>query len=743
MYAGTIFEIIDKSDIPPLPVAETPYKPLFYCTAPTPKGREDIQVYEGKDFYTNFGDDISFVKYGQPLLQTARIINAGGRVMFKRIVAEDAQLANNTVIASVVGEVSQKLNAAGRGLYRDRQGNETIVAEGNEPIMLNKAKIKFSLVSYSPYDPTDGTSTGDVGGAGMIDEGDVDDETDTYPTGYVGGQSFYKVTYEGTDYVLAGYPGDSYRVLTYAGTAAAAEDDIKAAITAETLNVTNITIPSTYVPAGSTSTGTALNPVIAPGTPYTVEDIAEIAYGQNATFTDGIDPENEITFPLFTITDIGRGVSLKRWRITPDYLSSKAKEIMQYTFEVIENDSVVERFAFALDPDTKDPYSGKCIDLRTQIDGKSDQIRMKYYPDSIAAFYQMVSSCIGTETYTLDELKKVDVLFGTTRKGENIPAIVFDTAGGCIDLASPYGLTIDKGSNGALGNNPMEHEDVLHQLYLDAFNGSVDENGEIYDLNTYMIDIIADANYPEDVKREIENLVMFREDCVAMIDMGTELTTLDEILVYSQKAAKSRYVYQTFLAYDIIDPYTNRQIRVTAMYDLVAKLVPHFANGRSRAFAGIKHDVILESAIKGTVNFIPKIVPSINQNQILDDAKINYASYYDGRLVMETEYSTQERYTQLSYINNVFNLQDLIKAIRARCPIIRYTFMDKEGLKEYQEDVTAIIDRYTDKYMSISFHYIEDKIYEQNHIYYAAIEVRFKNFVQTEWFKITALPSDL
>ena len=747
MYAGTIFEIIDKSDIPPLPVAETPYKPLFYCTAPTPKGREDIQVYEGKQFYTNFGNDISFVKYGQPLLQTARIINDGGRVMFKRIVADDAQLANNTVVATVSAEVSQKLNSAGRGIYKDRQGNETIVAEGNTPVMLNKAKIKFSLLSYSPYDEDEtadvgageGTASGD--GASLDEE---DEEVVIYPTGYTGGQTFYKVTYQNANYVLAGYPGDTYRVLNYDGTAATAEDTIKAGIADESIDVETVTIPSTYTPTTNTSTGSALNPVIVPGTPYTLEDIAEIAYGQNSSFTTNMDPTADpITFPLFTITDIGRGVSLKRWRIVPDYLSSKAKEIMQYTFEILEEDKVVERFAFALDPDTKDPYSGKCIDLRTQIDGKSDQIRMKYYPDAIAAFYQAISTSIGTETYTLDELKKVDVLFGTTRKGENIPSIVYDTAGGCVDLASPYGLTIDKGSNGSLGDCPTDHEDILHQLYLDAFNGSVDENGEIYDLNTYMIDIIADANYPEDVKREIENLVMFREDCVAMIDMGTELTTLDEILVYAQKAAKSRYVYQTFLAYDIIDPYTNRQIKVTAMYDLVAKLVPHFANGRSRAFAGIKHDVILESAIKGTVNFIPKIVPSINQNQVLDDAKINYASYYDGRLVMETEYSTQERYTQLSYINNVFNLQDLIKAIRARCPIIRYTFMDKEGLKEYQEDVTAIIDRYTDKYMSISFHYIEDKIYEQNHIYYAAIEVRFKNFVQTEWFKITALPSDL
>ena len=706
MYAGTIFEIIDKSDIPPLPVAETPYKPLFYCAAATPKGREDIQVYEGKQFYTNFGNDISFVKYGQPLLQTARIINAGGRVMFKRIVADDAQLANNSLVATLKKERSQKLNEAGKPLYRDAAGNETIIAEGNEPIIIDKANIKFSLVSYSPLTAA------------------AEEEPATQYT------TVTKVDYEGATYIV-----QNNSCYDDAGV-----EELDATVALQAGQITPYTVQVPVTGTGSVS-GTTVSPSITATIPYTIDDIAELAYGENSSYTESTDYETGVTFPLFTIADIGRGVSAKRWRIEPDYLSSRAKEIMQYKFSILEEDKTSEVFAFALDPDTKDPYSGKAIDLRTQIDGKSDQIRIKYFPDAITAFYEAISSIIGTEEYTLDELKKVDILFATTRRGDTIPSIVFDPD--TVDLSSPYGLTIDVGSNGSLGDCPTEHDDILHALYLAAFNGDVDKNGEIYDLNTYMIDIIPDANYPEDVKREIENLAMFREDCVAMIDMGTELNTLDEILVYAQKAAKSRYVYQTFLAYDIIDPYTNRQIKVTAMYDLVAKLVPHFANGRSRAFAGIKHDVILESAIKGTVNFIPKIVPSINQNQILDDAKINYASYYDGRLVMETEYSTQERYTQLSYINNVFNLQDLIKSIRARCPIIRYTFMDKEGLKEYQEDVTAIIDRFTDKYMSIHFQYIEDKIYEQNHIYYAAIEVRFKNFVQTEWFKITALPSDL
>ena len=717
MYAGTRFDIIDKSHIPPLPIAESTYKPLFYCTAPTQKGREDIQVYEGKNFFDNFGTDISFIKYGQPLLQTARIINAGGRVMFKRIVAKDAILANNTVVAVVWKEVAQKTNAAGSPIYWNAStGKETIDPTGNEPVIITKAKIKFELKSYKP-DPRQITRTSTVVRRTVTTEQD-------------GVLTTYFVTDDNTVVDANGVENADLTSML---------DDLDIHEVSETVTET-VNDPATQDYSG-----------------FNIDTIAEKAFGEHSTFLNedrDFESEEGVEYPIFTITDIGRGVSNKRWNIIPDYRTSKTKGIMQYAFQVLEDDKLKEKFSFALDPDTVDPFNGNHIDLRTQIDGKSDQIRIKYFPDAIVALYNDLANIIkngGEETspavYTADELKKLDILFGYTRKKEYIP--YFNYPADCEDLASPYGLTIDEGSNGIFGDNPQSAEAAaeLHDQYLAAYQGDVDHNSEIYDLNTYQIDIIPDANYPLDVKLAIQDLVNFREDAVAFIDMGTDLTTLDEILlnynVIVPQDYRTRYTYITFLAYDIIDPYTNRQITVTAMYDLCAKLVPHFANGRSRAFAGIKYDIILESAIRGTENFTPKIVPSINQNEILDDARINYASWLQGRLVMETGYSTNEEYTQLSYINNVFNLQDLVKAIRVRCPVIRYTFMDKEGLKEYQEDVMAIIDKYADKYMSIDFHYIEDKVMEQNHIYYAAIEVRFKNFIQTEWFRITALPSDL
>lgn len=753
MYAGTIFEIIDKSYIPPLPIAELPYKALFYCAAPTPKGPEKIGVYEGEDFYKTFGKDISFAKYGQPQLQAARIINAGGRVMFKRIVAEDAQLANNTVVARVFKERSQKLNSASKKLYIDANtGAETLVATGNTPIIYDKVRIHFELHSYSAQKEVEREYTV-YEGVKYIKVGDSAIPVSKWDKGIM-----TTTDLEETDLI----------------------DQVIAAIEAgelfwlkETITVPDNTYDeevTTPVDTGAGVSGTTVNQTITKLAAYDIDDVSRIGFAENSTYTSSKDFDVEgVTFPLFTITDIGRGISNKRWRIVPDYLSSRSKEIMEYRLQVIEDDDVIENFSFSLDPDTIDPFTGFYKDLRTQISGKSKQIDIKYYPEAITALYETIHDLIATDDnlqminaeraaqstpykvlapltefpYSTEELKKVDILFATTRKAENIPFIVFNPDDSTrVDLADQYGLTLDKGANGIFGQKPTDHPDELLAQYELAFTGTAERNSEIYDLMTYPIDIIADANYPDSIKRKIEELVEFREDCVAFIDMGTELSTLDEILMYSNKNAQNRYTYTTFVAYDIIDPYTNRQIRVTAMYDLVAKLCNHFAGGRSRAFAGLKHNVTLDSAIEGTVNFYPKKVPSINQYEILDDARINYASWLNGRLVMETEYSTNPIYTQLSYINNTFNLQDLIKTIRQRCPIIRYNFMDREGLKAYEEDINEIIDTFSSKFMTIEFKYMADKVYEQNHIYYAGIEVRFKNFVQTEWFKITALPSD-
>ena len=123
----------------------------------------------------------------------------------------------------------------------------------------------------------------------------------------------------------------------------------------------------------------------------------------------------------------------------------------------------------------------------------------------------------------------------------------------------------------------------------------------------------------------------------------------------------------------------------------------------------------------------------------LADASINYISYYDGTPVMETMYTNNDEYTQLSYLHNILAIQEIIKVIRARCPRTRYTFLDGDDLEEYITDAQNIIKQYSTNFRSIDIQYMADEKYESNNIFYATIVVQFKNFIQEEYFKIIAI----
>ena len=117
-------------------------------------------------------------------------------------------------------------------------------------------------------------------------------------------------------------------------------------------------------------------------------------------------------------------------------------------------------------------------------------------------------------------------------------------------------------------------------------------------------------------------------------------------------------------------------------------------------------------------------------------------TYYDGNiLTMDTEYTSQTAYTQLSWLNNVIEVQEVIKAIRSLCPKIRYSFMDGDDITQYKKDVQDVLDKYTSKFKSLTIEYVEDAGYASNKIIYAVIYVQFRNFIQTEHFRITALQS--
>ena len=96
-------EIIDRSQIQEIDtsIVSGPITVIMQ-TYTSDKGTEKWEIMRGFDGFTKVKGPISFARHGQPLLTVAEILRAGGAVLAKRLVSEDADLANITVKARLV-----------------------------------------------------------------------------------------------------------------------------------------------------------------------------------------------------------------------------------------------------------------------------------------------------------------------------------------------------------------------------------------------------------------------------------------------------------------------------------------------------------------------------------------------------------------------------------------------------------------------------------------------------------------
>lgn len=473
-------------------------------------------------------------------------------------------------------------------------------------------------------------------------------------------------------------------------------------------------------------------------------------------------------YALWTIADNGRGTSRKRIRIIPNYqLSKNYTNFFLYDFQLIEGTTTFDTIHFCLNPDTVS--NGSNISLQYQINTKSNQLESLQFHDDLVAFINRVISLnfVKEETtgggyqlrpMTYEEGICLDLLFCKNKKGTEFEYIKVDTSEtGGVDLSIVGGTVLLNGSNGSFGDAPYSVEDTslyakqvakaFAGYYLDGSVPKILTHAEgcfdpiIYNVDRYKIDAVFDANYPNFVKRAIEQLVTFREDFMYFRDMGTTHNTIALIKEEDYNNLHSMFCSTYCTYYDVIDPYTKKQITVTMMYHFIQKAVSQFNNGRNLPLAGIKYGFAISDVIEDTIQFIPSIVPGLNEKEELVDMRINYATFIDNQLVIETLFTSQDKYSQLSFNNNILAVQEVIKAIRTFCPTARYSFIDGSDLAKYKADVESYIDRYSANFKSLKLEYIEDAYYTQNKIFYAALAVQFRDFVQTELFKITALNS--
>lgn len=705
MYPGTIIEYVDQSFIEPITIETVANRPLLFALFTSDKGPESFQRVYGKDFFSLYGDEISFEKHGQPLLQAAMSINAGAELFCKRVVAPDSRLGGRAIIAKI------------RTPDADPQ-------EGD----ITKPTITHYAFYPGAVAPTD-AETLSMAALNYCEE-------------------LFRIKGE-TEDVYKANPGIVVykdRACTQYVDAAVADLIAKDADTGVTTLLVDKVVH--YGTSGATEgawyfTNSSTNYFVT-----------EKDANNNVQLED---ISNEHWFPLLAITENGRGVSTKSFDIIENSRLSKNLSFAVYDIEVHEGLDVIETIHFSIDPSAISGTTSMSLNEQAR-----SAIQFDAYQDS-NQYDKMIQLIMDNTGKTKGEIVAEDFVFARTRAGQtnlnwlgymdgstgNVEHIIeSDTDTEVNTNINDYtNLAMVGGSNGSFGSRPINaatYASAMNAIFsIDSATG-VEMYPEIYNLDEHKIMAIIDANYPDVVKASLSEFVAIREDCMFLRDMGTNgLNTATAITnAASLVTNKSKFMSLYCQYYDIKDPYTYKQITVSIGYSLVRLLINQYNNGINLPLAGQKYGVTIPEAIYGTLNFAPLNLPSGNQKEAFDDARLNYASYFGDLLVLETEYTTYEKFSQFSYLNNILGIQEAIRAVRTRCPLIRYSFISGGDFDAYQADVNSVLSNYSNNFVSLELEYLGDDTYVANKIFYAAIKVRFKDFVQTEWFKVIALATN-
>lgn len=470
----------------------------------------------------------------------------------------------------------------------------------------------------------------------------------------------------------------------------------------------------------------------------TVADVTDQikAAGDPEVTVDGTD-EVTVTktgkFTLFVITDNGRSADAKSVRISADYNLSKNLSDMIYDVIVYDGSTVLDSATATMNPKTV--YNNSLYGF-----SEFTTPQVKFYPidGEFEKYVSFVASSLGL---TEDEVRQCDLIKGRDSRNAALAGVTVDAES--VDLGSSYGIEIANGSDGSFKDKAFG-TDLWTEKAVEVFDGTFDD--AIWDVDTYKIAAIFDANYPVKVKEAIAEFVNFRKDCAYFRDYGVDCFSYVDIMDY-YNGIKPEYktfnIADYFTTYMIYDPETKLRERVTMMYDLSAAAVQIFADGAYRPMAGFINSMILPSAIEGTINFVPKITPKANQKAMIDDARINYAIFMEGQCVVQSLYTSKTgTMSQLSYMNNTLAIQEVARALRTACPKFRYTFTSGTDFQNYADACNNVLQNFKSRFAELSFTYVQDSIESMHKIFHAAIQFKFGNWAQTEIFDLYALPND-
>lgn len=719
MYTGTIFNWHDNSAFEvDQPVVDTTNRPLFMTVGAFDKGPEKLMEVDATNFNSLFGT-MSYEKYGQASIQAQNIIDAGGRLLVKRVCANNSKLAYSVLVAH---------------LKNDLENESAVIDWSIEKLTTSTAKT-FSQIKK----------------AAINEFYSVSDEVDI-PLFVIAdnGRGFSSKAFSIVpDYETSRGVGKMlYRFNIYEGTTLI-----------ENANISidpSFIFNDEYYGLDRTRMTQVIGEVIPEMYEEFINQICLIVFQQDAAY---IPTETE-----------------------KKYVSSNVDFVFAKTFY---GEQQVKKMVYNSDTDT--------VSLWTDTDNPEGKVIYEYKVDAETG--EKTGDMLDVAYGNLFKDRGDNGVYGTTpaRYGNGKDIITklssseYDTMIKAEISAIVADSDVDPENAAAVAQNIADKQAYtqyirdIASVYLgyDTDGSLIDE---VWDTDAHKIFAVADANYDKLIKDCIASFVVFRQDCIFLRDCGIGAYDVDSIIrVYTKKGSvnsnqlltsitanrmrtssdftafklqgsidsyvikddqiRSKFIADYGTTYEIIDPISKRNIDVTMIYDLVANLTNLYINqGPFAPLAGTYNGFQLEAAIPDTVNFTPIITPTVNQKAAIDDARLNYAIFEnEDSCVVQSNYTSQQANTQLSYINNVLAIQEVARVVRTVCPRNRFRLITGSDMSEYANNVSRVLQQYASYFETLEFVYTEDKLRAVQKIFYASINFSFNNWAQTEIFDLYAL----
>ena len=418
-----------------------------------------------------------------------------------------------------------------------------------------------------------------------------------------------------------------------------------------------------------------------------------------------------------------------------------------YTLSIYEINAATlvkkEEFTVAFDPNAVD-VDGNTLFVDYLVGDpyeNSQYISVKTNPNALKELFAAYATVNPETDLTAEKFDPIcGMTFGTSLTA--IPYLTVDTtSNGVISVSGASGIALMNGSDGAFAADAPNREQALNDAYLKAYSGEIDRN--VRSKKMYPTDIIMDANFPVETKIAINDLVVERQDCMGIFDLGTDMNTfaglMENLADIEPYLTSNREMVEGYKG-KIQDPTTFKIVDVTSTYALCQMYPRHFQqNGDKHVPLAGSSYAILSGFISGTA--WPVYDDDLDADILdqLTESKVNYLKVNSRRQVVRGAQTTrQDADTNLSEGSNVFILLDIRRDAVQLCEQYEYNFAEASDLQRFNKAAAILAEKYQDQQVSsISAEFSMNDWESERGILHLYIDFVHKNIIKRSIVEIT------